>query len=134
MIRHQAQPNSTTCVHTCWAMLSGWTVDQVIELAGTDDGLSWQAEYELANKIGMFFNICTMPQLFPDHYHVVTVPSLNIEGGTHRMILHWKLGERKIVVYDPNQGRENAKFYTAETLKSYTDVWIVLPEFSKAEV
>ena len=51
----------------------------------------------------------------------------NIEGVTHRIILYWD--EKKgVSIFDPNQGREGVKVYSAENLKSWNEVWIVIPE------
>ena len=79
MIEHKMQINGTTCVQACWAMLSGWTVEEVVKLVG-DKGLSWAEEYDLSLKMGLRFNMCSMPSLLPYNYHIVTVPSLNVKG------------------------------------------------------
>jgi len=130
MIEHKMQINGTTCVQACWAMLSGWTVEEVVKLVG-DKGLSWAEEYDLGLKMGLRFNMCSMPSLLPNLYHMVTVPSLNLEGVMHRIVLYYDEPRAKMIVFDPNQGCEGVKVYSAENLKSWNEVWIVIPENDK---
>ena len=127
MIKHVKQPNAVTCVQACWAMVSGWPIEAIIKEAG-DKGLSCSEEYELALKTGLYFNQCAWPSLLPNLYHMVTVPSLNLEGVTHRIVLYYDEPRAKMIVFDPNQGREGVKVYSAENLKSWNEVWIVIPE------
>ena len=108
-------------------MVSGWSIEAIIKEAG-DKGLSRSEEYELALKTGLYFNQCAWPSLLPNLYHMVTVPSLNLEGVTHRIVLYYDEPRAKMIVFDPNQGREGVKVYSAENLKSWNEVWIVIPE------
>ena len=62
--------------------------------------------------------------LYRDKIYMVTVPSLNIEGGTHCIIVTTFKG--KEVVFDPQKGRKNKKFYSNDwegiTLKSWCGI------------
>jgi len=114
-------------------MLSGWDVEDVIKVAG-NKGMSCTEEYELALKTGLYFNQCAWPSLLPNFYHLVTVPSLNLEGVTHRIVLYYDEPNAKMIVFDPNEGREGVKVYTPENLKSWNEVWIVIPDLSNSEI
>jgi hypothetical protein len=127
MIKHVTQPSALTCVQACWAMVSDLPIENIIKEMG-DKGLSCSDEYELALKTGIFFNQCTWPNLMPNFYHLVTVPSLNLVGVNHRIVLYYDEPKAKMVVFDPNVGRQGVKAYTSENLKSWSEVWIVIPE------
>jgi len=119
---HQTQPTPYTCAHTCLAMVLGRPVEEVMhevkELAGmnTHDLLNALERYGVMHALTMFGALWSGWQL-------VTVPSLNVRGGTHKVLVHWEAG--KYHVLDPSPKIRYAE--DGSDLNSWHDVILVRP-------
>lgn len=115
MIQHQTQPTFNTCMATCLAMLAGRPAAEVAE--------QWHSRFELEGARFSdaldSFNIMHFPcdahhqKLLNSVIYVLTVPSLNITGGLHMILLVCEEGKRP-VVYDPAKGYENRMHYVVK--------------------
>lgn len=117
-ITHQKQPYSTCCVQTCLAMLLDEPVEDVIAMLGTKEGLSTFETYQALNRFKFVWNALVLPELIFDGLYLLTVPSLNLQGRNHCILV-----ERSdvITVYDPNEGKEGKLFYTSSNLSSWSE-------------
>lgn len=112
IIEHQMQPCPTSCVSTCLAMIRAIPADVVIEKYHAtyrshgltlrymldDLGIQYEAFYGIDN-----------PPLEDEGVYLCTAPSLNIEGGTHQILI--ELTDEDYFVIDPVMGREDRKFF-----------------------
>lgn len=125
-IKHQTQLLHNSCVSACLAMALGVDQQKVID--------EFHGEYvsgeihpsEYLNEKGIPLQPYTFGveyQVDPDKLWVyfLTVPSLNVVGGLHQILLVWGAGNDW--VYDPakgfttqkgKKGRKQRKFYTRE--------------------
>lgn len=108
MIKLINQINGNTCTQACMAMVSDRTIEEVIKLVG-EDALTIQEEicFYIQNEIG--FNQLLYPTMFNGLY-AVTVPSLNLKGRFHRILVKCFDGDI-FQILDPNNGRAYKKFY-----------------------
>jgi len=119
-IEFQQQPTYNTCVSACLAMVLGEPVDLIIseyhdKYWGAGDDKVWPDEY-LESK-GVPIVLCnhkTKPDMAGVYF--VTVPSLNIKGGTHQILWCIENAEQEGFFYqrilDPASGREGKFYYT----------------------
>lgn len=114
-ITHQQQPSGDTCSSACIAMILNKPVVEVIE--------EFHDAY-FENKISVAAYLARNDVNFREMYisedpdwklYLAAVPSLNIIGGLHHILLDLRYGD--CVVFDPNKGRANIKYYI-----SYHDV------------
>ncbi len=108
------QPTPDTCTSACLAMLTGVSVETVIE----EFHDVWKnAENKInpstyLSKRLVSHNVLNDPfnnLLEWDKVYLLTVPSLNIDGGLHHIIID--LRNDLEVVLDPNRGREGRRYY-----------------------
>jgi hypothetical protein len=57
---------------------------------------------------------------------MITVPSLNIPGGLHNIVVVTTI-DKELLVFDPQKGRDGKKFYNQDTLKSWCGVKEFIP-------
>lgn len=124
-IQHQTQPTGTSCAHTCVAMVIGVPVQEILDKYGEgEEGLSFPTQDRIIRDYGFESNTFEGNNLPPTGTFIVTVPSLNIEGGLHAIVIQMENDRWRI--YDPNTGREGAKTYTTKNIKTWvrpTMVW-----------
>lgn len=115
VLKHLTQPTQNTCVCTCVAMLLGKTAQEVIdkwhhayyfqkEFLGDileEEGLSVECHYSAGSA-----------KLLPGNLYMITVPSLNIEGSLHQVIVDWRDAAVGPVCLDPAKGLSDRKYYT----------------------
>ena len=85
-------------------------------------------QYEIImalNECGVLFNCISLGWLVFDGVYLLCVPSLNISGVNHEIVVEMKDGI--CMVYDPNAGKEGKKSYTANELKSWSEMIHVVP-------
>lgn len=96
----QMQPTPWSCVHTCIAMILGVPAQEIIDRFPRDQGMS-----ELETLVALQnLDVMHAPTLFGKlwlGWQLVAVPSLNVEGGLHQILVHWYPGEGYRVV-DPS--------------------------------
>lgn len=112
------QPTGDTCTSACLAMITGIGVEDVIN----EFHQKWKDQEsnpsEFLKVHGFEHEIHTDP--FNNcvdwgYVYLVTVPSLNIEGGLHHIILDTS-GDSEMV-YDPNNGKKDKRYYVNWTRK-----------------
>lgn len=114
IIQHQTQPCPVSCVATCFAMIVGAPVSVFMGLheeyrAGK---LSFR---EALNRMGIpfrSFDSADRNSLGDEGVFLASVPSLNIQGGMHQVVIEM-LDDAYWRVYDPNQGRDDRLYYTS---------------------
>lgn len=136
------QPTSDTCTSACLAMLTGIEVQTVIN----EFHAGWKSTENKINpstylaEKSVPHSACNDPfnnLLEWGSVYLLTVPSLNIDGGLHHIVVD--LRNDAEIVLDPNKGREGRRYYIAwsDTPVSnlevrlhawLTDLEITLPE------
>ena len=122
MIIHQSQPTHNSCVSACIAMLAGVPATEVTERF--NDAYHSQEDPNIIFRMLEAYNIEAVPRsshagnVHPGQVVIACVPSLNIVGGNHAVILDYSTEEFK--VFDPAEGIPGKKFYTTETLGGFT--------------
>lgn len=91
---------SNYCVLACIASVTGHPLYHVIDIAVSLDidievGVSLAEEYAIFQKLDydkhIIIHSIMSPCLFADRTYLVTVPSLSIKGGLHRIVIQCKL-------------------------------------------
>lgn len=127
IIHKQQQITSSSCVPACIAMITGVDQQLIIDEMKKYNDSSGGTKQEFRQWVRMGY----LPRQlsFSEGLHslwgkvaLATVPSLNIEGGLHRIVID--LQGENIKVYDPNEGKENKKVHTWP-LRTYTELTVV---------
>ena len=108
------QPTPHSCVHACLSMITGIPIESLIDRFG-DHGLSMDEEVTVLveNKLWPYRNTECGPHPFPlEGVYLVTVPSLNLEGKLHRVVVDART--EGYTVFDPNTGRDGRKAYSSD--------------------
>lgn len=116
------QINDESCVHACLAMVTGASVLELWgrypfpltpkqELTILIEGRAWPIAQ---NPFDNQFPFCGV--------YLVSVPSLNVPGVLHRIVV--TASETEIRCFDPQRGREGKQFYSEDafSLSSQTPV------------
>ena len=129
LIDHQMQPCPINCVSTCLAMIAGHPCADIIErfhLKYRKGGFSMR---DMLNELRIpfqSFDSADEPALECVGAYLCTVPSLNIRGGIHQIIV--ELDDEDYWVIDPVMGREE-KFYYVKRGTVKTDLEVELGGF-----
>lgn len=119
-IIHQMQPTPVSCQHTCAAMIAGIPVNVMFTEEELQSPLS---DNKLAQKLahhGYYVSPNQHDRLMCDETYILTVPSLNIPGGHHAVVLTVN-EEGDGLLFDPNKGKPILKYYdTTDDLRSYS--------------
>lgn len=114
IVEHQTQPCPTSCVTTCMAMIAGCPVGVLMgmhdEYHATDLSIR-----QVLDRLGIpfrSFDSADRVSLGDEGVFLVSVPSLNIQGGMHQVVIEM-LDDGDWRVYDPNQGRGDRLYYTS---------------------
>ncbi len=108
------QPTSDTCTSACLSMLTGIDVGTVIN----EFHAGWKSSENKVNpstyltEKSIKHSVCSEPFsniLEWGSVYLLTVPSLNIDGGLHHIVVD--LRNDTEVVLDPNKGREGRRYY-----------------------
>ena len=112
LIKHQTQPCTVSCVATCLAMLVDEPVQGLIERFHEKYREGATSMRQLLDELQVpctSFDSLDLPLLNDSGAYLISVPSLNIQGGLHQIILE-VFGENYVVL-DPVKGREGKLFY-----------------------
>ena len=112
LVKHQMQPCPVSCVSTCLAMIAGKSAAEVIERFHVEyrkGGLSLRTMLDGLGVPFKSFDTADEPMLEWEGAYICTAPSLNIQGGTHQIIIE-VTGENYWVL-DPVMGREERLYY-----------------------
>lgn len=110
-LEHQMQPTGNTCMVTSVAVLIGMPVAEAVERYHEEmyNGRAlWYDDILEEHDIPYEFGHPKYPRLKTGNVYCVTVPSLN-QDCSHALIVD-KRGP-KMIVLDPNKGREGKLFY-----------------------
>ena len=115
-MKHQTQPTWNSCTSTCLAIITGQPVQDVIDEFHDAFHSREMFEDDYLESKGIKFEYGKRNQLIDgEGIYLLTVPSLNIEGGAHSIVYHIYKEEGSEgyfhVLYDPAEGREGKKFY-----------------------
>lgn len=119
MITIQRQPTAGTCAQACLAMALEVPVAKVIERFGADP-MNQQTLIHALTECGVVFNPLQFGTFVMTGWYFAVVPSLNIRGGNHQILIHydWDNGDTKVL--DPS-GRETYALDGSD-LKSWSDL------------
>lgn len=110
------QPTSNTCTSACLAMITGMDVNIVISEFHDDWRLSKNDPKRYLETKGVkcefndggAFNNC----LSWDSVFLLTVPSLNLDGKLHHIVVDLRgHGDVDVTVLDPNNGKDGKRYY-----------------------
>ena len=97
----QRQPTPKTCVHACLAMAMGVPVDRVVETFG-EAPMGHDELMAALRACGLLHVQLVSPRLVIHGWHFAVVPSLNIRGGNHQILIHNDMDGGGISVRDPS--------------------------------
>lgn len=129
------QPTPYTCVHACLSMVTGVPVRDLMERFG-NHGLDRETEETVLTEYGIYPEGLPIGMMWEfGGVRFVTVPSLNMPGHTHRIVIVQNEAADEWHVYDPNRGRAGVRhfpiraFYRKkpEPPVSYTEVTYLRP-------
>ena len=111
---------------TCVAMVAGQPVDEVVARwhQAFHDKTDWLDDALDYYKIPYFYGSQRKAELLYGFIYFLTVPSLNITGGLHQILISLT-AERGIEVFDPAKGRPGAKSYVYGDPKSEDEVSLI---------
>lgn len=123
MLQHQTQPTFNTCMSACIAMVAGQPVDEVVARwhQSFHDKTDWLDDALDYYKIPYFYGSQRRAELLYGFIYFLTVPSLNITGGLHEILVSLT-ADRGIEVFDPVKGRPGAKHYVYGEVTSPDEV------------
>jgi len=138
---HQiTQADSLGCAAACVAMVCGISYDYAKELCGGVDQSVTPDNITRAVVQAGFRPIWYVPaQLVPGRTYIIGVPSLNVIGGSHCVVVDWR-DEERCVILDPAKGREGRHYYGLQDdgsfrqVLSYFDVMEVVHDAPQDEV
>lgn len=114
IVEHQTQPCPTSCVTTCMAMITGCPVGVLMGMHDEYHATNLSVR-QVLDRLGIpfrSFDSADRVSLGDEGVFLVSVPSLNIQGGMHQVVIEM-LGDGDWRVYDPNQGRGGRLYYTS---------------------
>lgn len=109
-MEHIQQKDHDGCTHACVAMVTGEDYDEV-RLQTPHAASTLEILYLLAAN-GAIGIIQPLPNEFvPGMKYIVTVPSLNIKGGNHCVVVF--LQQNSLMVFDPNRNLPGKLWYSS---------------------
>ena len=128
------QPTKHSCVHACLSMVTGIPVINILERFG-ERALDTHRELTVLTEMG----ICpvplpnsTEPLMTLGNVFFVTVPSLNLVGRNHAIVVETS-NDGDVIVYDPSPKDHypldalQPSRKTKRTLSSYGDIVLLQP-------
>lgn len=129
-IKFVQQPTGDSCTSACLSMLTGIPIDEVIEKFHSD----WKAKKSnpavWLNQNGFNYEVNHNPFCHTAEWgsvYLLTVPSLNIVGGLHHIVMDLRSDTE--VILDPNYGKVGKKYYTGWSVKSESLLAVKLSAF-----
>lgn len=117
----QRQPTGDTCVVTCLAMALCVPVETILPHFGSRAGsLSMRDIIRTLEICEVDYQPFILPRLSVNGWYFAVVPSLNIPGGMHQVLLHFDTGA--LHVFDPNPEGKNRYDFEARNLRSWAEL------------
>lgn len=113
-IKSQMQLTKTGCVAACIAMACGKPVKEIMgEYHHPEDGIDFHSFLGALKIEGVPYIEYTATGFLPyNRVFIISVPSLNIQGHTHAIVVQTQSKEEGgCFILDPNSGRPGAKCY-----------------------
>jgi ABC-type bacteriocin/lantibiotic exporter with double-glycine peptidase domain len=121
------QTLDTNCTSACIAMITGLDIDRITtEFHDKYIGMELEPT-DYLRKLGFSFRKCLTVErkLKPDYIYLVALPSLNIKGAMHNIVIQTSSDGKRWYIIDPNEGREYKEVYPQDTM-----AWIPELEFT----
>lgn len=100
-------PNSKECVIACIAMVSEIPIEELRDKYGhIENGINSFEEISFMHYLGIDFCLYSVPCMMWGRVYLITVPSLNCDGGSHRIVADLRT-RNYIKLLDPNYGQED---------------------------
>jgi len=110
------QQDDKSCVVACIAMITGKPYEEIRACFKEDDIPVYpHAQDAVLCKYGFVTKRNTLQSLYPHGIYILSVPSLNTPAQMHAVVLD----TTDYVIYDPQQGRPDRKFYTYSMIQSW---------------
>lgn len=131
-MNHIQQQDDSTCGVACAAMVAGVPFEVAHSKARQfvhKNGIGSREMGTVLRRLRVRFTRKLFPELCRTVPHIVVVPSLNVTGGLHYVVVDLTRGYME--VYDPQRGRPGKRYYRAPhdlsddegfPLSSYTEV------------
>jgi len=106
------QSTDNGCMSACIAMVLDLPLDEVMEAFHDDyhEGEIRAEDYIRMRGVDVELLFAAGSRVYSDQLYIVSVPSLNLEGINHVVVMDTRNNETK--VFDPNEGREGKRYYT----------------------
>lgn len=115
LINHQTQPCPISCVTTCIAMVADIPVADIYDNVHTRYQKENLSIREILDELKIpfkSFDSADRNSVCDDGAYITSVPSLNIVGGMHQIII--EVTDDLWWVFDPNEGKGDRLYYVAE--------------------
>lgn len=112
-IRHVKQPTDNSCMSAVISMITTIPVTEV--MTRYHDRLKSQEvwydhilrDFQIPHIVGHV----NRADLMSGYGHILTVPSLNMAGDFHGILVLWPAGSDQTVILDPNTNRPGKRYY-----------------------
>lgn len=108
--------NETDCTLACIAMVGRITLDEVHKIfpefngAGTTN----KEAVTVLDRLKIPHIVYASDSLYYGRLYILVVPSVNILGNTHNIVVYNK-SDGSSIILDPNNGRDGKKFYSEDS-------------------
>lgn len=105
--------NETDCFLACAAMVNGIPLHQVYEVYPefNNIGITVKESILILDRLNIPHIVYASDRLFYNKTYILTVPSLNIPGGLHNIVIV-NHKDNSTQTFDPNEGKEDKLFYS----------------------
>lgn len=98
---HQKQPTPKTCAQACIAMAIGMPVQDVISRFG-DEAMDQRGLLRALEDCRVLHNQFVFSNWIATGWHFAVVPSLNMPGGNHQILVHFDSESGNWLILDPS--------------------------------
>ena len=101
-----------TCMSACMAMITNQTLEEVIKDFHVPfmENEMQASDYLESKGLKVTRLTSEFTGWHGNHIYVILVPSLNLEAELHSLVFDLR-NPKEAILLDPNQGRENKKYY-----------------------
>ena len=126
-ITHVTQYTPRACVYACLEMACFNAKSQQAihrEMKEHNDDVSQLGEFRQLVRLGIYPQLSPFTRLHAECVQLVTVPSLNLKGTNHRVLIDTR---EVTTLYDPCKGLKGKKYYDAhlDDLKGFSEVTLL---------
>lgn len=127
-IKLVTQKRDNDCVLACLAMVSGKNLDEIHQLCLdfkgdiSYSGITLLETLYLLTKLQINYILYAHPIIVSDRLYMLTVPSLNMQGGNHCIIVYSDEFLNFTVLDPAQEDGKDYRYYTPEKLLGYSEV------------